>query len=264
MGRELWKSDGTESGTVQVADLFPGDHDYYGVRFGNGSFPDKLTSTANGTLFFVASDPDHGRELWTSDGTESGTRIVKDIVPGGGDVTQAGPFGGDGGAAPNSADPMALTDLDGKLYFIANDVEHGSELWVTDGSEAGTRIVKDINPGNAEGVSPRHGFAQLTVHGDKVYFFADDGQHGTEVWSSDGTEAGTQMVRDINPGPAASFNPLLNPFFLKIESVGDEVAFSADDGVHGYELWLSDGTEQGAAGLSPTSVRARPVPNLTR
>ena len=71
-GQELWKSDGTEAGTVIVRDAQPG---------GSASFPGDLTS-ASSMLFYTARDEQHGIELWKSDGTEAGTMMVKDIWPG--------------------------------------------------------------------------------------------------------------------------------------------------------------------------------------
>jgi ELWxxDGT repeat protein len=78
----------------------------------------------------------------------------------------------------------------------------------------------------------------LTPRGDHLFFAADDGVHGRELWVSDGTAAGTRMVRDIRPGPRAS-----HPQALRV--VDGLLAFAADDGVHGLEPWRSDGSEGG-------------------
>ena len=121
-GRELWKSDGTEAGTVLVKDIDPGDDGY-------DSGPSYLTDVG-GTLFFTADDGTHGRELWKSDGTEAGTVLVKDIHP--------GDYG---------SDPADLTGVGETLFFTARDGTHGPELWKSDGTEAGTVLVKDIHPG---------------------------------------------------------------------------------------------------------------------
>src|SRR5207248_6883299 len=85
-GQELWKSDGTVAGTVLVKDIYPGAYyptGYYSSPYGpHSSSPSNLTNV-NGTLFFTANDGTHGSELWKSDGTTTGTALVKDINPGG-------------------------------------------------------------------------------------------------------------------------------------------------------------------------------------
>ena len=91
------------------------------------SSPYNLTNV-NNTLFFTAYDGANGQELWKSDGTETGTVLVKDIYTGEG----------------NSSYPYNLTNVNGTLYFIANDGTNGYELWKSDGTEAGTVLVKDI------------------------------------------------------------------------------------------------------------------------
>lgn len=95
-------------------------------------------------------------------------------------------------------------ELDGKIIFTASSEEYGQELWITDGTAAGTRMLRDIYAGsqssNPEG---------LAVHDDginppKVYFRATDAAHGAELWSTDGTSAGTNLVRDFYVGSTSS------------------------------------------------------------
>src|SRR4029453_7706767 len=102
-----------------------------------------------------------------------------------------------------------FTVVGNTLYFIANDGVGGPELWKTDGTSAGTVLVKDIRPGDT-GSSP----AQLTAAGGVLYFTADDGVAGREVWKSDGTADGTVIVRDIVAGMNSS-----NP--TELTAVGD-------------------------------------------
>ena len=81
----------------------------------------------------------------------------------------------------------------------------------------------------------------LTVVDGTLFFYASDGSHGEELWKTDGTAAGTIMVKDINPGSTSS-----NPFHMT--AVGGTLFFAADDGIHGRELWKSDGTAPARAG----------------
>ena len=204
-GRELWKSDGTESGTGMVKDIHPSA----------GSNPGNLISV-NDFLFFSANDGIHGIELWKSNGTEGGTVMVKDINPGIG-------HSGSGG----------FHYVAGTLYFSADDSVHGRELWKTDGTESGTVMIKDINPSGSS-VS----WISKNIDGT-LYFVADDGIHGLELWKSDGTEMSTVMVKDINPSGDSFASPVSST------SVAGSFFLRADDGVHGSELWMSDGTASG-------------------
>jgi hypothetical protein len=204
-GRELWKSDGTEAGTVLVKDIRSGDED---------SDPTNLMLFGN-TLYFRADDGS-GMELWKSDGTETGTQRVKNINPG-----SVGSF------------PYGLTGVGNTLYFVAFDSDSGEELWKTNGTEAGTVRVKDIHT-DFMGAYPEY----LTVMGNTLYFTADDMIRGRELWKSDGTEVGTDLVKDINFGYMGS-----DPEELTV--IGNTLYFTADGTLGGRELWKSDGTEIG-------------------
>jgi ELWxxDGT repeat protein len=220
-GSELWRSDGTPAGTVLVKDINPGAA---GSVLGFTGQGDGLTR--NGVVYFIADDGTHGRELWKSDGTTTGTVMVKDINPG----------------APSSSilslQPL-LTLFNNLVYFAADDGVHGIELWQTDGTDAGTVLVKDINlDANPASTSSRP--QNAVVVGATMYFLADDGLHGQELWKSDGTDVGTVLVKDINPGFG---HALISSSTLTVN--GTTLYFSATDGVHGQELWKSDGTAAG-------------------
>jgi ELWxxDGT repeat protein len=164
-----------------------------------------------GTLYFSANDGKDGRELWKSDGTAAGTVMVKDIKSGG-----------------KGSYPGGMTNVNGMLLFSA-DGGQGLELWKSDGTAAGTVLVKDINPGSGSS-NPGH----LINANGTLFFWANDGTHGIEPWKSDGTTAGTVLVKDINPGSASSY-PVYSRFSQGIS--GGHLFFTADDGVHGTELW---------------------------
>ncbi len=218
-GREFWRTDGTEAGTYLIKDINPIGGSHYLPQPTPGLLP---WAEVGDLLFFAADDGTHGRELWKTDGTEAGTVLVKDIN------TQSG-----------ESDPGRMTSFQGQLFFVADDGTHGPELWRSDGTETGTALVKDIESEQFYSGSP----IDLTVAGDYLYFTAFDFEHGRELWRSDGTEAGTLLVKDIRPGVESSADYFLPGF----TTVGSEVLFFADDGVHGAELWRSNGTEAGTA-----------------
>lgn len=68
-----------------------------------------------------------------------------------------------------------------------------------------------------------------------VFFSANDGVHGRELWRSDGTELGTSLVKDIRPGEKGS-----HPALFAV--IRGRVFFAANDGRHGLRMWVSDGT----------------------
>lgn len=212
----LWCSDGTEAGTQQVAAL--GGHEAW-------YFPNNLTAF-NDLLFFVADDGVHGREPWRSDGTQEGTYMLKDMFE---------------GLSPSF--PHSFTVFDGAIYFVARATGVGHELWRSEGTEATTTLVKDIKPGLGSALGSET-FFSMAVHDGWLYFPADDGVEGTELWRTDGTEAGTQRVLTIRAnGDSDPRNLYSTPLGL---------VFWANDGVNGIHLWLSDGTEVGTTPLPGT------------
>jgi ELWxxDGT repeat protein len=129
--------------------------------------------------------------------------LVKDIYPGG--------FGGD---------PHQMITINGLLYFEATDDIYGMELWKSDGTATGTSLVKDINPGAASAFDAYSDWVLgLTPIGDTLYFVADDGSHGRELWKSDGTTNGTVRITDLNPGVGHAFNSYATPQFTYISQL---------------------------------------------
>lgn len=228
-GRELWKSDGTDAGTVMVKDINAGT---------GSSTPTKLTNV-NGTLLFAAATSSNGIELWKSDGTDAGTVLVKDIIAGG-----------------ISSSPDLLTNINGTVYFIIKDASADSVLWKSDGTNAGTVLVKDINPTGASSI------VGLTNVNGKLYFGGVDGIHGKELWTSDGTAAGTVMVKDINPGNNADSSLVYTTMFTPASD--GLFYFPANNGTNGTELWRSDGTDAGTYMVKDIRVGNTPsIQNVT-
>ena len=198
------------------------------IRTGtSGSFPSNFTCcwTKNNQalVFFTANDGKTGTELWVTDGTAGGTKLLKDIRTG-----------------TSSSFPSQLTCCDSKVFFRASNGtstgQNGTELWVSDGTAAGTKMVKDIRTGTSSSFP-----SNLTCHKGKLYFSAGNGsstgQNGTELWVSDGTSAGTKIVKDIRPG---TFSSSPSSFV----SCGFHIVFSAF-GPNGREPWITDGTTAG-------------------
>ena len=217
-GEELWRSDGTPGGTVLVSDVNPGS---------SNSQPRELTNV-DGRLFFAAFDPVKRRELFRHDPATGATVLVKDINT---QPTQEPPD------PPNTTNsfPFGLTDVNGVLFFTADDGVNGNELWRSDGTEAGTFMVKDIHPGQPpEPAEPNDSVGNDLVAGDGLLFFtAVDAGSGRELWQSDGTTAGTVRLTDLRPGPE---DGLVNASG-RLAYVDTRLFFPADNGATGMELW---------------------------
>jgi ELWxxDGT repeat protein len=222
-GKELFVSDGTPEGTQLVADLYPGKNSYGSI---NSSYPSNLTEF-NGKLYFTADDGVHGKELFVSDGTPEGTQLVADLYPG---------KNIDGYI--NSSAPNNFVEFNDKLYFVANDGVHGDELFVSDGTAKGTQLLVDLYPGkNSDGYINSSAPNNFVEFNDKLYFVANDGVHGDELFVSDGTPEGTQLVADIHPGKTNDGTYSYGSSLNELTVVGNELFFSADSGKTGQELF---------------------------
>lgn len=130
-----------------------------------------------------------------------------------------------------------LGRIGNRIYFAGDDGVHGRELWCSNGSQKGTVMVKDLNPGGA-GI-PGFWYSPISATvGDKIYFAATDGTSGTELWRTNGAAEGTYRMKNLNPG-AGSSSP------SDFAAVGNRVVFSATTPETGTELFVCDGTSKG-------------------
>ena len=214
----LWRTDGTAAGTYQ---LRTGDS-------GAGFFElDPSLVVVGGQVFFVSASMGRRQELWKTDGTVAGTMLVKDIALG-----------------PDDSGPTHLTELNGMLLFSADTglVDSGRELWKSNGTSAGTTLVKDIRPGSDSGFSTTPSI--FVSFNNILYFAADDGTSGMELWRSDGTSANTNMVADAVTGGQGLWPESFVPLGSKLLFTSG--SFSPD----GVQLWETDGTALGTALLA--------------
>ncbi len=155
-----------------------------------------------------------------------------------------------------SSNPAQTASLNGSVLFAASDgfivpsssstaTVHGTELWRTDGSA--TVLVKNINPNTSfdgvNTVADSSNPTDLTASGGFVYFAADDGTHGNQLWRTDGTTAGTVMVTDINSS-GGGFD------CTDLTDANGALYFTADDGTNSLQVWVSDGTSGGTIMIS--------------
>lgn len=209
-GQSLWKTDGTPEGTAVVRalalNLSEADLDKKAPQFNgkNGFF-----SAA------VAGSSDY--ELWKSDGTEAGTVLVKELVPG-----------------SDSGNPRSFAPVPGGVFFIGGHHTTGVGLWRSDGTAEGT---KPVLPG-APTPLPTPDPAAPEVLGARVFYVHATAETGRELWVMD-AETGTQATAlDVYPGPGSSDPAILG-------AIGDHLYFAATDHVHGRELWRTNGTVAG-------------------
>lgn len=231
---ELWESDGTTGGTQIVKDFTDEDTEYVMVD---------IRSAINSRLYFNVSSYSDTAYItgWSSDGSGAGTVATSETVS-------------------DSLDSQTCEEgspfLNGSCFFsnVAHylpDYKVDIEPWISNGTISGTKMLKQIRS-DYEGTSWGSGAGGYTELDGKVYFGADDGVSGIELWESDGTESGTQLFKDINPSGSSSASSLFKS--------GDYLYFQANDGTNGSELWISDGTVSGTKMLQDINPSGNSYP----
>lgn len=219
-----------------LADIVPGTA---GSAPEAASGPFVVAASGSPLVFFAADDGVHGSELWVSDGTSPGTRLLKDIQPG-----------------SSGSRPTGFAEVNGYVLFAASTAQFGNEVWVSDGSASGTFQLTDFVSGSGS-ANP----ANFTVMGRVLYFSAFWPGFRTELFRTEGTIASTTLVKDIHatsdsfPNHLTVFRPSGQPL----------LAFSARDAANGNELWVTQGTEASTrlvADLRPGPQPSNPE-NLT-
>jgi len=177
-----------------------------------------------GTIYLTGYDEEHGYELWKSDGTPSGTVLLKDLVPG-----------------VDSSDPAQFTAVGSSVYFIAKTSDpYRASLWKSDGTADGTVEV-------ATGEFPTFpDFFPMVAWKKQIIFsrFYDDGPHF--LWKSDGTVNGTTTLAELQFKSQLPYPPD-NFFSHDFTAAGDLLYFivgtSSSDEIQ--TLWRTDGTAKG-------------------
>jgi ELWxxDGT repeat protein len=242
----LWRSDGTPAGTSQLVPL----------DTSNTIFPTAFVGALGDTRFLTASG--FPPELWRSDGTPAGSVRVATLAAEAGAalgdelilVAEGGLWKADRTTlgvqqipAAGPQFPIFPVAANGRVFFAAGTDATGLELWTTDGTAAGTALVKDILPGPQGGLSDIQpmAFSPFVVMGSSVYFVANDGVHGRELWRSDGTEQGTVLVGETIPGPESGIDYGTTHVPDSMVAAGGLLFFASRTVAEGLELWQSDG-----------------------
>ena len=211
-GHELWKTGkhGEHEGSQGHMEELPG---------ASPRIEPLQLENMGGTLVFNGRDQQHGLEPWRSDGTASGTRMIANVMP-------------EGEGKVWSSDPRAITRVGDVAYFIASGRNMGRELWVTDGSSGGTRLVEDVLEG-PDGSSMNH----LTAHKSLLLFTTTDGVHGHESWRSGDDAKSTFMLPTISVPEPSTRGPSSLPRSSAKRSSMRVISVDFDS-----EVWVTKGT----------------------
>lgn len=311
-GRELFVINSSTDSAYLVKDIYRGKTD---------ANPQDMVADSN-RIFFSASDSAHGKEVWVSDGTESGTHLVSDVYTGTGagnpsvlfvykhdiyfkarnpstgyyhiwrsvdnDTSVVSFLDKDSSLISQINDPVICNDI---LYFAGNRVTYGNEIYRTDGTRAGTYVVKDLDPGYNTSAP-----ADLVCLTNGKILFTQEIDKGRELYVTDGTSSGTYLTRDLFPIQTDAFisnmtgsdstlffsahekdkyqdlelyvyrdgkNYRIKDIYEGLTSSSPSnfypykggVFLTADDGKIGREIWYSDGTTSGTKVFFDVSAR---------
>jgi ELWxxDGT repeat protein len=208
---KLWITDGTAANTTLVKDSI--------ITTNLGDRVEMVASMNNYMYYIVRQNDGYTQELWKTDGTTAGTTLVTDIS-----------YSTSGGWPAQNFITM------GNEIFFQHGAPggHGRELWKTDGTAAGTVEVIDLDPGSSGG-SQYAGMDNrpMVVYNGKLYFSGATSLGNYELFSSDGTAAGTALIQELTPGVSGSEPD-------DWETLNNELYFTADNGSYN-ELWKTDG-----------------------
>ena len=229
---ELWKTDGTEGGTVPIKNLGTGGLHTYLMPLTNGSR----------VVFMVYDAANTSNDsLWVSDGTPAGTNPVKRFAR---------------TATVNNVYPAFGEDGTGNgLYVSFQDTANGKQVWKTDGTAAGTSLRTLFN--TPAGCDPKGYY----LDNGTMYFNGIFQGYGRELFKTPAIGGSFSLVKDFNPGSGDGNPEIMGrmPGFIN----GDLLIVSANDGVYGQELYAVDANNNAdkilIQDLAPGSVGAFPV-----
>lgn len=281
-GEELWATDGTADGTYMVKDIFPGLYEDYDDIMNDGS-PTNFTSINGTVLFNAESDTTYKKYLYTTDGTEEGTRkfldeevyITKEPVEFNGYwyfFSGTNLWKSDGTPEGTSVViDMAIdnyviedgSDLSPKIFKFNNQLYFFStyNLWKTDGTNAGTEKAVE----SLFNLFDYHHTDFATVYNDRIYFVASDDGYGQahiagrELWMTDGTQEGTMYVANLRTGIDRGEPDGSDPEDLRI--LNGKLYFTAEGDSLGREIWVTNGIPQRYAQIEDT-MRLAEFPNF--
>ena len=214
---ELWKSNGTQNGTNQFADINTA------LWVGNGSNPRDFMEF-NGYLYFTADVFGvTGREMYRTNGTT--TELFKDFRLG----TESG--------FDIGTNSHQFVVVDNAMYFFAREDGNGYDLWKTDGTIEGTQKLVELN---SFGLGLRNYFFEL--NGDLIFLMDDDNDAiiGSELYKYSVATNTVSLVKDINP-TNSNTSSIHTLFLTKFD---DRLFFTAHNGTE-RKLYVTDGTEAG-------------------